>query len=102
MNKDERLAQRRQAIEDYRASGLTQKAFCTSRDIPITTLRYWLHAERALAKRGSEGMVAVGIATQHSVSRALRIRVNDRVVIEVDMPIDRGQLDTVLRAVSAL
>lgn len=101
MNRDERQEQRRRAIEDYRTSGLTQKTFCESRDIPITTFRYWLHAERSLEKRNGGSMIAVGIATQQA-NAGLRIRVNDRVVIEVDMPIDRSQLDTILRTVSAL
>ena len=29
-------------IDDYRASGLTQKAFCQNQSIKIHTLHYWL------------------------------------------------------------
>jgi transposase-like protein len=39
-------AERRSIVEEYRASGLTQKEFSARRQVPLSTLTQWLRQER--------------------------------------------------------
>jgi hypothetical protein len=97
-----RQEQRQQVLEDYRSSGLTQKAFCESRELPLSTLQYWLYADRSAVRRTSESLVPVGVTGVQRSNRAIRIRSGGRLVVEVDLPVDREQLDTILQAVTGL
>lgn len=89
-----------QVCREYRESGLSQKEFCERRGVSRSTLSYWLKKER----RKSESQALVQIAPQAESSRTgcLRIKIGGRVVIELDRPVDTGELRQVLAAVSEL
>lgn len=85
---------------EYRESGLSQKDFCERRGVSRSTLSYWLKKER----QQSESQALVEIAPQAEGPRTgcLRIKIGERVVIELDRPVDTDELEQVLAAVSEL
>ena len=85
---------------EYRESGLTQKDFCERRGVSRSTLSTWLKKER----QQSETQALVQIAPQVASRKAgyLRIRISGRVVIELERPVDTGELKQVLLAVAEL
>jgi transcriptional regulator with XRE-family HTH domain len=85
---------------EYRESGLSQKDFCERRGVSRSTLSTWLKKER----QQSEKQALVQVAPEAALRRAgcLRIRINDGVVIELERPVDSGELKQVLSAVSEL
>jgi transposase-like protein len=51
-------AERRAMVEEYQASGLTQKEFAARRQVPLSTLTYWLRrARRSRANAASSSPV---------------------------------------------
>jgi len=50
MTRIEREQHRREVVRTFRESGLTQKAFCEQRGLPLSTLRYWINRERPVTR----------------------------------------------------
>ena len=82
-------------LEEHRSQGGKRKEFCAQRQIKPSTFDYW----RARLKRTAveeAGLVRVGrVATP---TAAIRVRVNDQVMIELDAGATEEQLRRVLRA----
>ena len=78
-------------MEDYRASGLTQKRWSDERGIGLGTLRYWLKRER----ESGEGYCLVPIEIREAEGKGvLELRING-----VDMRVGAG---SDLRALAVL
>ena len=89
-----------QTCREYRDSGLTQKEFCEERGIARSTLSLWLKKEREQSE--SQALVKVEPKVDTLKTGSLRIKVGERVVIEVDRPVDTVELKQVLAAVAEL
>jgi transcriptional regulator with XRE-family HTH domain len=89
-----------QTCREYRDSGLTQKEFCEERGIARSTLSLWLKKEREQSE--SQALVKVEPKADTLKTGSLRIKVGERVVIEVDRPVDTVELKQVLAAVAEL
>jgi hypothetical protein len=73
-------------VQDYEASGQSQRAFCAARGIGQSSLRYW---KRRLEKRAGEVPVAV-------TQRARLVPVNPVNLIEEPAPLAAGSGVTIL------
>jgi hypothetical protein len=92
---------RQEIVRQFRASGLTRKAFCEKNGIGLSTLGFWLQKERA-NKRPAMGapIVPVGSVKGSELYRALRIKVKEDIVIELDLPATEQEIQAVLRSVT--
>lgn len=91
---------RKEVCRQFRASGLTRKAFCEKNSIALSTLDYWLQKERGKSRSSnSSEMVRIGTS---DVSRRVRIRVKHDIVIELDLPVSEQEMRTILRSVVGL
>ena len=89
-----------QTCREYRDSGLTQKEFCEERGIARSTLSLWLKKERE--QSDVQALVKVEPTVAAPDLGSLRIKVGERVVIELDRPVDPDELKQVLSAVTEL
>ena len=104
MSNEQRVERRRQVLAEYRASGMTQKAFCREHDIALSTLRFWLKRDRDSNKAHSE-FVQIGSAPKEIEKRrqgTVRIRAGAQLELEVDLPVGREQLVEILQAAASL
>ena len=85
---------------EYRESGLTQKDFCERRGVSRSTLSYWLKKERQQSE--SQALVQIAPQAEAPGTGCLRIKIGERVVIELDRPVDTCELKQVLVAVAEL
>ena len=85
---------------EFRESGLTQDEFCGSRGISRSKLTYWLRKERTA--HPGQSFVRVTPSVGQSQTGVLRIRIDDRVTIELDHSIGKAELMKVLSAVTSL
>ena len=70
-------------FEAFDAGGITRKVFCGERGIKLTTFDYWRH--RLLRTEGEEAtVVKVGAVAQAVVKSVIRVRLDDRLVVELD------------------
>jgi hypothetical protein len=100
-NKKTREHGRQEICRQFRASGLTRKAFCEKNGIGLSTLGFWLRKERS-NKRPATGtpLVSVGSVKASDLHRALRVRVKEDIVIELDLPASEQEIRAVLRPVT--
>jgi transposase-like protein len=86
--------------KEYRNSGLTQKAFCEHRGISRSKLTYWLKKER----EGKQGGAFVKVKPSVPVLEAgvLRIKIGERVMLELDHSVGEEELKKILHAVASL
>lgn len=82
-------------FEEYGSLGAKRKEFCAERQIMLSTFDYWRARLRKTAAEES-GVVEVGRVA--APAAAIRVRVNERVVIELDADVAQEQLVRVLRA----
>jgi transposase-like protein len=104
MSDERRIEYRQQVLAAYRASGMTQKAFCREHSISLSTLGYWLRRERE-SENGASGMVQIraGAETDHgNRGSTLRIRVPQQLELEVDLPVSGEQLAEILQAAASI
>jgi hypothetical protein len=85
---------------EYRDSGVTQKAFCESRGISRSKLTYWLKKERE--REQAVAFVKVKPSVRQSEPSVLRIRIGDRVTVELDHSIGGDELKKILEVVASL
>jgi hypothetical protein len=102
MTQPERDQRREAVLQEFRDSGMTQKAFCKDRELPISTLQYWLGRERkrSISSNGTE-LVPIATVSTTSPGRLLRVIVGDGVSIEVERPVGEAELATILRAIGS-
>ncbi len=84
------LWQRR--IEDWKASGLSQKAWCQREQLPLSSLGYWrkrLRAEESGDVHETPRLIPVSLIQPSS---PLTIRLGRQVIIDVGASVDRGLL----------
>jgi hypothetical protein len=84
---------------EYEAAGVTRKAFCSERGIKLSTFDYWRSRLRQTAKSRAQ---VVKVGTMSKVVPPIRIRIGERVTVELDGAAEEGQLQRVLRAVIGL
>ena len=65
-------------IVDWQASGLSQKDYCTERDIKVHNLQYW---RQRLSTGSSPSKKFVPVAIRNPV--LIRLILNDKTVIEI-------------------
>ncbi len=82
-------------FEEYGSLGAKRKEFCAERQIKLSTFDYWRARLRKTAAEES-GVVEVGRVA--APAAPIRVRVNERVVIELDGDAGEQQLVRVLRA----
>ena len=82
-------------FEEYGSLGAKRKEFCAERQIKPSTFDYWRARLRKTAAEES-GVVKVGRVV--AATSPIRVRVNERVVIELDGHAAEQQLVRVLRA----
>ena len=84
-------------LEEYRNGGVARKRFCSERGIRLSTFDYW---QRRLRKLNGKHPEVVKIAELPARRVAVvRIRVGEKVVIELDGELCEEHLEMVLRAV---
>lgn len=103
MTTEERNAKRAALLAEFHASSMTQKAFCETHGLPLSTLQYWLGRERkkAWAHRPSE-LVSVGTVDAGAGRQTLRVTSPAGVAIEVERPVSESELATIIQAIAAL
>lgn len=103
MNANEKAEYRRATLRDYHQSGLTQKAFCRSRGVALSTLGYWLKQERESAD-SEQAFIKVPspVETPPRDSRSIRVYINGSLTVEIDLPIEEDQLREILKAAAAV
>ena len=104
MSNEKRIEYRQQMLAEYRASGMTQKAFCREHGIALSTFGYWLRRERE-RENGPSAMVQLHPAKENSAGNrggALRIRGSRGLELEVDLPVSRKQLAEILQAAASI
>ncbi len=89
----------KQVLEEYEKEGVKRGAFCSRRGIKVSTFDYWRARVR---KTGGDECGVVKVADMAPVLEAIRIRVDDRITIELDGSTGEGQLVRVLRAVASV
>ena len=85
---------------EYRASGLSQRAFCETRGISLSTLCHWLYRRCRKSPQGSP-MVRVTAQPMASAS-VVRVRVKDGIIIELPRPLEAEELRNILLAAAEL
>ena len=105
MTLKERAEQRQWMLSDFHESGLTQAAFCKARGVALSTLQHRLKREREDAA-GKKPTGFVKLAKQKTISPVpgspIRIRIGERVIVEVDPPVTEQQLAEIFKAAGAV
>jgi len=93
---------------EYRESGLTLQAFCESRGVARSAMKYRLYksphrpVSESAATAGGQSLVAVGVAEAQRGGGTLRIRIGERLTLELELPVDEQQLSRILKVAAAL
>lgn len=104
---EERRARWQEICREFRESGMSRAAFCQTRGIAVSTLRYWLDPARGTlgrhqrSKKSRGDLVAVGAVSVGRQS-VLRVRIGEQLVAELDLPCDEAVIRHVLRAAQSL
>jgi hypothetical protein len=66
-----RSGEMRRMLEEYRASGLSRRAFCEERRMPLTTFDYWRREHEIKARKQARAprMVRVKVAANESAGQ---------------------------------
>ena len=87
-----------QRIENWKASGLSQKAWCQREQLPLSSLGYWrkrLRSEASDDAHETPRLIPVSLTQPGS---ALTIRLGRQVTIQVGASVDRGLLGDLIAA----
>ena len=82
-------------FEEYESEGAKRKAFCAERQIKPSTFDYW---RARLRKTTAEEALVVRVGQIGALTAPIRVRVNNRVEIELDGNVAEEHLVRVLRA----
>ena len=75
MTETKRSAEMRQVLAEYKESGLTRRAFCQQRGMPLTTFDYW---QRELGAKAKPRLVRVKLAAAGPATNFTLTLVNGR------------------------
>ena len=75
MTETKRSAEMRQVLAEYQESGLTRRAFCQQRGMPLTTFDYW---RRELGAKAKPRLVKVNVAAAGPATNFTLTLVNGR------------------------
>jgi len=100
-----RSAEMRQVLEEYKASGLSRRAFCEQRGMALTTLDYWVRdlgqkaTKQAQAPRAR--LVKVEVAAASATSGVFTVRVTNGRRIESSWSYTDAELARLIRVVES-
>ena len=89
----------KQVLEEYESKGVKRGEFCAERGIKVSTFDYWRARVR---KTGENESGVVKVAEVAPTPSVVRIRVDERITIELDGSAGESQLVRVLRAVASV
>lgn len=75
MTETKRSAEMRQVLAEYQESGLTRRAFCQQRGMPLTTFDYW---RRELGAKAKPRLVKVKLGAAEPVTNFTLTLINGR------------------------
>jgi transposase len=100
------VAERRQLLDRYERSGLSQKAFCQRHGVALSTLQYWRRRARGTDQEPTPSFVEIpqvsGMARALSSEGAVIIEVPGGVRFEVPTGTDAQWLSGLLRAMGRM
>ena len=100
------IAEKRQLLDRYERSGLSQKAFCLRHGVALSTLQYWRRRARDTDQEPTPSFVEIpqvtGIAGVRSVEAAVFIELPGGVRLEVPAGTDAQWLSGLLRAMGTV
>jgi transposase-like protein len=96
------VAERRQLLERYERSGLSQSTFCLRHGVALSTLQYWRRRARESAQEPAPSFVKIpqvsGMTRALSVAAAVVIELPGGVRLEVPAGTDAQWLSGLVRA----
>lgn len=102
MDQIQREKRWRETCREFRDSDMTRKAFCESRGVALSTLRYWLkRLPEPTPTSNTTGFIPLGTVELGQTS-TLRIRLGGEAVAELDLPADQAVIRDVLSAAASL
>jgi hypothetical protein len=90
----DRQAEMRKIVEEFRASGLTRREFCSQRGIALTTFDYWRGQLRSTSR-----LVKVEVARPETAAQSFTLRLANGRSIESSWRFDEDQLAQLIRIV---
>ena len=88
-------------LDEFRRSGLTQKAFCELQGIAKSTLGYWLRRERKQAPAVIP-LVRVPMPITAVPAGKIVVRHASGIAVEIERPVEACELLMILETVAAL
>jgi hypothetical protein len=88
----DRRSEMRRVVEEFAASGLTRREFCSQRDIALTTFDYW---RRQL--RSEPRLVKVEVARPDAAAQSFTLRLANGRSIESGWQFDEEELARLIR-----
>ena len=103
METGEKAGQWRALLGEWKESGLSQREFCRRRGISFSKFHYWRHK---MTRGAGESRPMVRVADSAAVAEksgsAIRIRIDERFVVEGCEAAEPMVLERVLRVVAGL
>jgi transposase-like protein len=88
----DRRSEMRRVVEEFAASGLTRRAFCSQRGIALTTFDYWRRQLRSTPR-----LVKVEVARPEEAAQTLTLRLANGRSIEKLWRFDEEELARLIR-----
>src|SRR4029079_16932633 len=103
LGKHRTTAERKQALADYRRSGLSQRAFAAQAGVGVSTLQLWLRQERdAPAAKATTFVPVPNLLAQAPASAVYRLRLVGGAVLEIGSDYKPEQLQPLLELLKVL
>ena len=87
-----RASEMQRMVDEFRASGLTRRAFCSQRGIAVTTFDYWRRQGRS-----TPGLVKVEVARPETGGSGFTLRLANGRSIEGSWRFDEEELARLIR-----
>jgi|SRR5882672_844445 len=88
----DRRSEMSRAVEEFRASGLTRREYCSQRGIPLTTFDYWRRQFRSEPR-----LVKVEVAQPEAGAQSFILRLANGRSIECSWRLDEEELARLIR-----
>lgn len=88
----DRRAEMKRVVEEFAASGLTRREFCSQRGISLTTFDYWRHQLRTRPR-----LVKVEVARAAATAQSFTLRLANGRSIESSWRFDEEELARLIR-----
>ena len=88
----DRRSEMRRVVEEFRASGLTRREFCSQRGIALTTFDYWRRQLRSKPR-----LVKVEVAQPEAALHCFTLRLANGRSIESSWRLDEEELARLIR-----